>query len=231
MNFGVGGEMTEGDSTAGQLFRLSSRESSLAIIDTIGKRVFECAIAIVLVVLLAPLFVAIALAIRIDSRGPIIFRQRRYGENQREILVSKFRTMRHDGGDAGGRRQASRDDPRVTWIGRILRTTCLDELPQLFDVIAGRMALVGPRPHPVDMEIESQPIELVVQDYHMRHRVRPGITGLAQIRGNRGPVTSIEMGQERVDYDNEYIEARTVLMDLRILALTLAVPFKRGVCY
>ena len=95
----------------------------------------------------------------------------------------------------------------------------------------GRMSLVGPRPHPLEMEVEGRPIEVVVHDYHKRHRVRPGITGLAQIRGNRGPVTSIAMGQERIDHDNEYIEKWSILMDFRLLVLTLIVPFKLGYCY
>ena len=122
-------------------------------------------------------------------------------------------------------------DDRVTRVGRFLRQTCLDELPQLWDVLCGRMSLVGPRPHPLQLEVEGQPIESLIPDYHQRHSVRPGITGLAQIRGNRGPLETLAMGRERVRYDVEYIEGHSLWLDIRILFKTLVVPFQKDGSY
>ena len=176
-------------------------------------------------------FALIALAVLIDSRGPIFFRQPRYGKDGKIIMVTKFRTMKRDKADIGGARQASRGDDRVTRIGRFLRSTCLDELPQLWDVLRGRLSLVGPRPHPVEMLIEGVRADEAVNGYHARHAVRPGITGLAQVKGNRGPVTSIAMGEERIALDCAYIDRISFMTDLRILLATASVPFRRGVNY
>jgi lipopolysaccharide/colanic/teichoic acid biosynthesis glycosyltransferase len=187
--------------------------------------------ALLLLLAVAPLMAAIGLAVRLDSPGPIFFRQPRFGAGREVIVVTKFRTMRPEGTDLGGRRQATRDDARVTRIGRFLRKTCLDELPQIWDVLCGRMSLVGPRPHPLALEVEGRPIEELIPNYHQRHIVRPGITGLAQIMGNRGPVESLAMGRERVRYDVEYIEGYSLWLDLRILLKTLAVPFQRNGSY
>ena len=187
--------------------------------------------ALILLVAIAPLMAVIALLVRLDSPGPVFFRQPRFGEGRSVVVVTKFRTMRPEGTDIGGRRQATRDDNRVTRIGRFLRKTCLDELPQLWDVFCGRMSLVGPRPHPLHLEIVGKPIETLIPNYHQRHRVRPGITGLAQINGNRGPVESVAMGRERVRYDVEYIEGHSLWLDIRILMKTLAVPFQKDGSY
>jgi lipopolysaccharide/colanic/teichoic acid biosynthesis glycosyltransferase len=194
-----------------------------SVIDRLG--------ALVLLVAIAPLMAVIALAVRIDSSGPVFFRQPRFGAGRSVIVVTKFRTMRPEGTDIGGRRQATRDDDRVTKIGRFLRKTCLDELPQIWDVLCGRMSLVGPRPHPLSLEVDGHPIEALIPSYHLRHRVRPGITGLAQINGNRGPVENLAMGRERVRYDLEYIEGHSIWLDLRILLKTLAVPFQKDGSY
>ena len=187
--------------------------------------------ALLLLLAVAPLMAMIGLAVRLDSPGPVFFRQPRFGVGREVIVVTKFRTMRPEGTDLGGRRQATRDDDRVTRIGRFLRQTCLDELPQLWDVLCGRMSLVGPRPHPLHLEVDGKPIETLIPNYHQRHAVRPGITGLAQIRGNRGPVESLAMGRERVRYDVEYIERYSIWLDVRILLKTLAVPFQRDGSY
>ena len=193
------------------------------------KSVIDRLSALLLLVAIAPLMAMVALAIRLDSPGPVFFRQPRFGAGRSVIVVTKFRTMRPEGTDLGGRRQARGDD-RVTRTGRFLRKTCLDELPQIWDVLCGRMSLVGPRPHPLGLEVDGQPIEALIR-YHLRHQVRPGITGLAQINGNRGPVETVAMGRERVRYDLEYIEAHSIWLDLRILFKTLTVPFQKDGSY
>lgn len=187
--------------------------------------------ALILLLAIAPLMAVVALAVRLDSPGPVFFRQPRFGAGRRIVVVTKFRTMRPEGTDIGGRRQATRNDDRVTKVGRFLRKTCLDELPQVWDVLCGRMSLVGPRPHPLHLEVEGKPIEALIPNYHQRHAVRPGITGLAQIRGNRGPVADLAMGRERVRYDVEYIEGHSLWLDIRILFKTLIVPFQKDGSY
>ena len=129
-----------------------------AVMDRLG--------AVLLLLAIAPLMALIALAVWLDSPGPILFRQPRFGAGRSVVLVSKFRTMRPEGTDIGGRRQATRGDDRVTRVGRLLRKTCLDELPQIWDVLCGRMSLVGPRPHPLALEVDGQPIEALIPNYH-----------------------------------------------------------------
>jgi lipopolysaccharide/colanic/teichoic acid biosynthesis glycosyltransferase len=195
------------------------------------KSVMDRLGALALLIAVAPLMAMIMLAVKLDSRGPVFFRQPRFGAGRSVIVVTKFRTMRPEGTDLGGRRQATRDDNRVTRIGRFLRKTCLDELPQIWDVLCGRMSLVGPRPHPLQLELDGKPIEVLIPNYHQRHQVRPGITGLAQIMGNRGPVETLTMGRERVRYDVEYIEGHSIWLDVRILVRTLVVPFQKDGSY
>jgi lipopolysaccharide/colanic/teichoic acid biosynthesis glycosyltransferase len=195
------------------------------------KSVMDRVGAFLLLVAVGPAMLVIALLVRLDSPGPVFFRQPRFGAGRSVIVVTKFRTMHTERTDIGGRRQATRDDDRVTRIGRFLRKTCLDELPQIWDVFCGRMSLVGPRPHPLSLEVDGQPIEVLIPNYHRRHQVRPGITGLAQINGNRGPVESIAMGRERLRYDVEYIEGHSIWLDVRILLRTLAVPFEKDGSY
>lgn len=195
------------------------------------KAAMDRLVAFLLLVMLIPAFAALALAIRLDSPGPVFFRQPRFGAGRSVVVVTKFRSMRVERADLGGRRQASRGDDRVTAIGRFMRRTCLDELPQLWDVFCGRMSLVGPRPHPLELEIDGRPIEALIPNYHARHKVRPGMTGLAQINGNRGPVETYAMGVERVRYDLDYIRSFSIWLDLKILVRTLAVPFQKDGSY
>jgi polysaccharide biosynthesis protein PslA len=191
------------------------------------KAVADYLMAFMLLATFAPLLAAIAAAVKLSSPGPIFFRQPRYGAGKSVVVVTKFRTMRIEGTDLTGRRQATRDDDRVTPIGRFLRKTCLDELPQLWDVLCGKMSLVGPRPHALVLEVEGESIEDIIPEYHERHAVRPGMTGLAQINGNRGPVHSRSMAQERVNLDLEYIRTYSLLLDVKILLRTLVVPFQK----
>jgi len=165
------------------------------------------------------LMVLIALAIKIDSRGPVLFRQTRFGFGNHPITVLKFRTMHADTCDEGAQ-QATEDDPRVTRLGRFLRRASLDELPQLFNVLGGSMSLIGPRPHAVPHNLEFAPL---VRDYLSRHRIKPGMTGWAQVNGFRGEITSIELLRKRVEYDLFYIENWSLELDMVILARTAVV--------
>lgn len=184
------------------------------------KRGQDVVLAGLLLALLGPLMALIAAAVRLDSAGPVLFRQQRTGYNNRPFAVLKFRTMHVERGDASGTQRTVRNDPRVTRLGRFLRRTSLDELPQLFNVLRGEMALVGPRAHPVGMLAGDMPYEQAVADYAARHRVRPGITGLAQINGLRGEVDTVEKGRRRVAYDLLYIDTLSWWLDVKILALT-----------
>jgi Undecaprenyl-phosphate glucose phosphotransferase len=172
------------------------------------------------VLLLAPLLAIVAVAIRMDSPGPVFFKQRRYGFNNKLIAVWKFRTMYVHMSDHNADRQTTRDDPRVTRIGRFLRKTSLDELPQLFNVLIGNMSMVGPRPHAVATKADGRLFEEVVDRYAARHRVKPGITGWAQINGWRGETDTVEKIQKRVEFDLYYIDNWSVMFDLSILART-----------
>jgi Undecaprenyl-phosphate glucose phosphotransferase len=177
-------------------------------------------ISLVALTLLAPLFVIIAVLIKLDSPGPVLFRQRRFGVDNEPIQVLKFRTMHQDRGDPTGAKRTVRHDPRVTRIGRILRRTSLDEMPQLINVLRGDMSIVGPRAHPVDMQVDDRLYREAVQCYAARHRVRPGITGLAQVNGFRGEVDTLEKAQRRLNYDLAYIQHWSPLLDLKILVRT-----------
>src|SRR4051812_49086570 len=182
-----------------------------------GKELSRCAfditIAVVALILALPVLLIIAVAIRVDSPGPVLFRQTRGGINGRPFRMYKFRTMTV-AEDDGAIMQATRGDPRVTQVGRRLRQTSLDELPQLLNVIRGEMSLVGPRPHALQHDIEFGKI---LDGYALRSRVKPGITGWAQIHGLRGGISTVEAIQRRVDLDNEYIAHRNLRLDILIL--------------
>jgi len=188
------------------------------------KRVFDLCVTTLIAVAIAPLLAAIALVIRLTSKGPVLFRQRRYGLDGQVITILKFRTMTTT--DDGERiEQAQRDDPRVTRVGHLLRRTSFDELPQLLNVLRGEMSLVGPRPHAV---AHNELYRRLVPGYMLRHRVKPGITGLAQIRGQRGATPTVEAMRLRVESDVEYILRWSIWLDLKILLLTVRVPFDRN---
>ncbi|MGB6317617.1 MAG: exopolysaccharide biosynthesis polyprenyl glycosylphosphotransferase [Litorimonas sp.] len=175
-----------------------------------------------LVALAIPLGI-VALIIKLDSPGPVLFRQPRHGFNNRVFHVLKFRSMRTDMSDFKAERQTEADDPRITRIGRFIRKTSIDELPQLINVIRGEMSLVGPRPHAVGMKTAGRDSIELVEEYAHRHKVKPGMTGWAQINGSRGPLHTGEDVQRRVQLDVEYIERSNVVWDLVIMAKTLPV--------
>jgi putative colanic acid biosysnthesis UDP-glucose lipid carrier transferase len=180
------------------------------------KRITDIALALSILVIAAPLMLALALTVRMSSPGPIIFAQRRYGLDGREITVWKYRTMSvlEDGAQIV---QATREDARITPVGRFMRRYSLDELPQLFNVLQGRMSLVGPRPHAV---AHNEEYRKLIKGYMIRHKVPPGMTGLAQVNGCRGETARVEDMQARVNYDLEYLRRWTPLLDLKILLLT-----------
>jgi Undecaprenyl-phosphate glucose phosphotransferase len=186
------------------------------------KRVQDLAIGCCALVAALPAMALIALAIKLDSPGPVLFRQRRHGFNNEEILVWKFRSMRHiEQPGPRGLRQVSADDERVTKVGRFIRRTSLDELPQLINVLKGEMSLVGPRPHAVGMKTGETESAKLVATYAHRHRKKPGMTGWAAIQGSRGPVDTPELVRRRVALDIEYIERQSLTFDLMILVRTI----------
>jgi Undecaprenyl-phosphate glucose phosphotransferase len=167
-----------------------------------------------------PVMAVTALAIKLDSPGPVFFLQRRLGFNNEVIKVYKFRSLRHDQADPHARQVVTQNDPRVTRVGRFIRKTSIDELPQLINVLRGELSLVGPRPHAVEATTANKLWEEVVDGYFARHRVKPGITGWAQINGWRGEVNTPEKLQYRVEHDLYYIENWSLLFDLYILLRT-----------
>jgi len=193
----------------------------------VAKRVTDVGFSTLILLLSLPLLVVIALLIRLTSAGPVIFTQRRYGLDGKEIGVYKFRTMlvTEDGAQI---RQASKTDSRITPIGRVLRRLSLDELPQLINVLQGRMSLVGPRPHAV---AHNEEYRKLIKGYMLRHKVLPGITGLAQINGWRGETSSLEDMEARVNYDLDYLRHWTPLLDFKILLLTIVKVFRDDKAY
>ena len=186
-----------------------------------AKRVQDLVIGFFALLFFAIPMMLIALAIRLDSRGPVFFRQPREGFNNEQFLVWKFRTLRHETTDTRAERQVTANDDRVTRVGRILRSTSLDELPQLFNVIAGEMSLVGPRPHAIGMKTDGVESSELVALYAHRHRIKPGMTGWAAINGSRGPMHKPEDISMRVAFDIAYIECQSSLLDLKIMAKTI----------
>ncbi len=186
----------------------------------LAKRAFDFFFAALALVLLAPVFVLIAALIKLDSNGPVFFRQRRRGYNHQEFRIWKFRTMTtlEDGESIT---QATRGDARVTRVGRWLRKLNFDELPQLINVLVGEMSLVGPRPHAVahDLHFETR-----ILDYSRRLNVKPGITGWAQVHGLRGATETEEAMRHRVEFDIHYIENWSIVLDLYIIILTVISP-------
>ncbi len=188
-----------------------------------NKRLQDIVLSLVGLILLSPALLLIAALVRLDSAGPALFRQRRHGFNQEEIVVWKFRTMRHETADATAARQVTADDDRITRIGRFLRVSSLDELPQLLNVLRGEMSLVGPRPHAIGMKTGETESARLVADYAHRHRIKPGMTGWAAINGSRGPMHTAAEVRRRVQLDIDYIERQSFWLDLWVIAVTVPV--------
>lgn len=197
-------------------------ESPFRGLDAALKRASDLALAGAILALIAPLALGIALGVKWSSPGPVLFRQRRYGLDGREIVVYKFRSMTcmEDGGVV---RQATRDDQRVTPFGAFLRRYSLDELPQFVNVLQGRMSVVGPRPHAV---AHNEQYRRLIRGYMIRHKVKPGITGLAQVNGLRGETDSLDKMRARIEYDLAYLRNWSLLLDLQIVLKTVAVVLK-----
>jgi len=184
------------------------------------KRIFDVVFASIALILLAPVMLLVALLIRLESRGPVLFRQRRHGFNNKPIQVLKFRSMYVDQCDPTAVKAVRRADPRVTKIGRIIRRASIDELPQFFNVLRGELSLVGPRPHAMAARTGDIIYDQVTEAYSARHKVKPGVTGWAQINGWRGEMNSSEKIRARVDHDLYYIENWSLWLDFKIMMLT-----------
>jgi len=185
------------------------------------KRVSDVILASIILVLISPILLGVAIGVKLSSPGPIIFRQRRNGLDGEEIIVYKFRSMRvMDDGKVV--QQATKEDPRITRFGSFLRRSSLDELPQFINVLQGRMSIVGPRPHAV---AHNEQYRELIKAYMVRHKVKPGITGWAQIHGLRGETDTIDKMQARVEYDLEYLRNWSLGLDLQIIARTIKLVF------
>jgi polysaccharide biosynthesis protein PslA len=195
---------------------------------SLRKRLFDVVMSAAALLFLAPLLIAIGAVIKMTSRGPILFFQYRYGYRDRRFKIYKFRSMRVDAGDGSGVKQTVEGDSRVTWIGKILRKTSLDEIPQLINVIKGDMSLVGPRPHVPGMLAAELLYEDLVPYYFQRHMARPGITGLAQVSGCRGSTVEAGRAISRIDYDLHYIEKWSLRLDVMIIMRTIRKEFLSG---
>ena len=193
----------------------------------VSKTIEDWVFAALILLFAAPLMLLIALAIKIDSRGPVFFKQKRHGFNYNLFEVWKFRTMYATSADPDCEVQTTKDDPRVTRVGRFLRMSSLDELPQLFNVLRGDMSLVGPRPHAAATKAEGRLFAEVVDEYAARHRVKPGITGWAQVKGWRGETDSIEKIRKRVEADLYYIDNWSIWLDMVIIVMTVYILFKK----
>jgi putative colanic acid biosynthesis UDP-glucose lipid carrier transferase len=190
--------------------------------DGLIKRVSDIVLSVLILLLISPLFIAISLAVKITSPGPVIFKQRRYGLDGAEILVYKFRSMTvcEDGESI---RQAQKGDNRITPLGAFLRRTSLDELPQFLNVLQGRMSIVGPRPHAV---AHNELYRKIIKGYMVRHKVRPGITGWAQVNGFRGETETVDKMRSRVEYDLDYLRNWSLRLDLYIIMKTVLIVLR-----
>ncbi|WP_422375319.1 sugar transferase [Roseibium sp.] len=207
------------------------RSRVMRAVDSGLKKMLDLSGAFAGLILLFPLFVAISVAIKATSRGPVFFRQQRYGRDGTPFTVLKFRSMHMHLCDESGVSQTVEDDPRVTAVGGFLRKSNFDELPQLINVLRGDMSLVGPRPHVPGMLAAGMPYEHFDTRYMTRHRVLPGITGLAQVNGFRGETRDPYAARMRLEYDLAYIRRQSVFLDIRILATTVVKEFFKGKGY
>ncbi|RWN51193.1 undecaprenyl-phosphate glucose phosphotransferase [Mesorhizobium sp.] len=188
--------------------------------DSVAKRAFDIVFSIIGIIVFSPVMLATAIAIKLDSNGPVLFHQKRHGFNNEIIEVYKFRSMYTDKADPTAKQTVTRNDPRVTRVGRFIRKTSIDELPQFFNSLFGSLSLVGPRPHAIAAQSHNLLYNEVVDGYFARHKVKPGVTGWAQINGWRGEMDTNEKIRMRTEYDLYYIENWSLLFDLRILFLT-----------
>ncbi|MGZ5038322.1 MAG: undecaprenyl-phosphate glucose phosphotransferase [Usitatibacter sp.] len=213
--------------TIGGLPVLALCETPFFGMNAMVKRLSDIVLASLILVLIAPAMLAIAIGVKATSRGPVLFRQRRYGLDGREILVYKFRSMTvtEDGAVV---RQATKNDQRVTPFGAFLRRTSLDELPQFINVLQGRMSIVGPRPHAV---AHNEQYRKLIKSYMIRHKVRPGITGWAQVNGLRGETETVDKMQARIEYDLDYLRHWSLKLDFHIIWRTIFVVFKKQNAY
>jgi Undecaprenyl-phosphate glucose phosphotransferase len=204
----------------GQVPMLDIFDKPIADWDSVAKRIFDVTFSLLALFFLWPLFLGAALAVKLTSPGPVIFKQMRHGFNNEHIEVYKFRSMFTDMSDPSARNAVTKGDPRVTPVGRILRKSSIDELPQIFNVLRGQLSLVGPRPHAVAAQTADRSYSEVVEGYFARHRVKPGVTGWAQINGWRGEIDDDEKIRFRTAFDLHYIENWSLWLDLKILFLT-----------
>jgi putative colanic acid biosynthesis UDP-glucose lipid carrier transferase len=209
--------------TLGGVPVLAVCESPFYGVDGLIKRAADIVLASTILALISPFMVAIAIGVKLNSPGPVLFKQRRYGLDGREILVYKFRSMSviEDGTVI---QQATRDDPRVTPFGAFLRRYSLDELPQFINVLQGRMSVVGPRPHAV---AHNEMYRKLIRGYMIRHKVKPGITGLAQVNGLRGETDSLDKMKARIEYDLAYLRNWSLVLDLQIVMKTIGVVLRK----
>ncbi|MBY6198746.1 undecaprenyl-phosphate glucose phosphotransferase [Vibrio hangzhouensis] len=203
--------------SVGDVPTLSVYDTPFYGVTTIIKRLQDIVLSIVILLMISPIMIAVAIGVKLSSPGPIIFKQNRYGLDGRRISVWKFRSMRtlEDGAVV---KQAIKNDPRVTPFGAFIRRTSLDELPQFFNVLQGSMSIVGPRPHAV---VHNEEYRAIVECYMLRHKVKPGITGLAQISGCRGETDTVDKMKKRIEFDLKYIESWSTWLDLKIIFLTI----------
>jgi Undecaprenyl-phosphate glucose phosphotransferase len=207
----------------GEVPTLALLDRPLGDWDRLAKSAFDRIVGLLLLVACTPLMVVIAAAVKLTSPGPVLFQQVRFGFNNERILVYKFRSLRVDACDPTARNMVTKDDPRITPVGRFLRRSSLDELPQLINVaIHGTLSLVGPRPHAMHAMAAGNEYDRVVDGYFARHRVKPGVTGWAQVNGWRGETDTVEKIRRRVECDLHYIENWSLWFDVRILAGTPA---------
>jgi Undecaprenyl-phosphate glucose phosphotransferase len=205
----------------GKVATLDVFEAPITDWDLVMKWLFDHVAGSLILLAALPVMAIVALAIKLDSPGPVLFRQKRFGFNNERIDVFKFRSLYHHQADPNASKVVTKDDPRVTRVGRFIRKTSLDELPQLFNVVfKSNLSLVGPRPHAVQGKLQTRLFDEAVDGYFARHRVKPGITGWAQINGWRGEIDNEEKIQKRVEFDLYYIENWSVLFDLAILLKT-----------
>jgi putative colanic acid biosynthesis UDP-glucose lipid carrier transferase len=191
------------------------------------KRVSDVVLSLVILLLISPLLLLVAILVKLDSPGPVVFKQRRYGLDGEEIVVYKFRSMAVTE-DGKAIAQATKNDVRVTRLGAFLRRTSLDELPQFVNVLQGRMSVVGPRPHAV---AHNEQYRTLIKGYMVRHKVRPGITGWAQINGQRGETNTLDKMQARIDFDLDYLRNWSLQLDLYIILKTIRLVFKDSAAY